>query len=64
MNELLWVIVGVSILMLISFIVSLFTRKVSCGTSEIKDMYIGKLENTELSIQDAMKELKLRNSIK
>lgn len=64
MNELLWVIVGVIILIFISFIVSLFTRNVSCETSEIKDMYIGKLENTELSIQDAMKELKLRNSIK
>lgn len=64
MNELLGVIVGVGILIGISFFVSLFTRNFSSDTKETKDLYVGKLENTELSIQDAMKELKLRNSIK
>lgn len=64
MNELFWVMVGVVILIAGSFFVSLGTRKFSSSVGEMKDIYIGKLENTELSIQDAMKELKLRNSIK
>lgn len=64
MNEFLWVITGVIIIIGISYVISLFTKKISSDVGEVKDMYIGKLENTELSIQDAMKELKLRNSIK
>ncbi len=64
MNDFLWVIAGVIIIIGISYVISLFTKKISSDVSEVKDMYLGKLENTELSIQDAMKELKLRNSIK
>ncbi|MBQ2800914.1 MAG: hypothetical protein IJF03_05955 [Lachnospiraceae bacterium] len=64
MNELLGVMIGVLILIVVSFVISLITRNFSSDVGEIKDIYVGKLENTELSIQDAMKELKLRNSIK
>lgn len=64
MNELLGVMMGVLILIVVSFVISLITRNFSSDVGEIKDIYVGKLENTELSIQDAMKELKLRNSIK
>ena len=59
-----WMFIGIVIILVLSGIVS----KIIVGTnkkkiSNIQNIYLGKLENTDASIKDAMKYLQLTNGL-
>lgn len=59
------ILIGVIVLILIVSIVTVVVTKVSSKEiNNIRNVYLGKLENSDSSIQSAMKYLKLTNGIK
>lgn len=63
MNQILIVFVGVIIMLVLTFVITKIVNSVSSNNLEnVEDIYVGRLENTDLSIQHAIQYLKLRNS--
>ncbi len=59
------IIIGLAILMAVVFLVTLLIKKTDTKEAGIiKNVYLGRLENSDSFIQDAMKYLKLTNGIK
>lgn len=64
MNELIWIMLGTAVIVIISAAVAYcLTRIYSTQSNTHKNIYLGRLEDNEVPIENAMKELKLRNSI-
>lgn len=62
---LLYIVIGVILLLFIVFVITIIERRLHPTTVDnFKDIFIGKLENTDASISDAIQHLKLINSIK
>lgn len=60
----LWILFGlVMLIVFISFITFVIYKSASQHIKQFSNIYLGKLENTDASIQQAMKYLKLTNSI-
>lgn len=60
----LWVSVGVTILLGIAAIITfVFTKLNAKEIDSMKIVYLGKMSNTDTSIQDAVKFMKLTNGI-
>lgn len=65
MLTLLYIVIGVILLLFIVFVITIIERRLHPTTVDnFKDIFIGKLENTDASISDAIQHLKLINSIK
>ena len=64
MHDLLYVAIGMIILLIVIFIISLLAKERMVEESEVKDVFIRKYDDNEISIKEAMKNLELRNSIK
>lgn len=64
-NELfLGIVIGMTVLLLVVFLITLIvTKSEKESINSIDNMFLGKLANTDSSIQEAMKYLKLTNSI-
>ncbi len=60
-----WVIAGTAVFVLFAVIVTIIITKINSKNIEnVQNVYLGKLSNSDLSIQDAMKYLKLTNGIR
>lgn len=60
-----WIIVGTAVFVLLAVIITIITTKINSKKIEnVQNIYLGKLSNSDLSIQDAMKYLKLTNGIR
>lgn len=64
MHDLLYVAIGMIILLIVIFIIALLAKEKMVEESEVKDVFIRKYDDNEISIKEAMKNLELRNSIK
>lgn len=64
MNMLIGIAIGMIILLGVVFIIfKVAVQDKSYNIDSVKDIYVGKLENTDSSIQNAMKHLELTHSI-
>lgn len=59
------ILVGLIVIILIVSVITIVVTKINYNEiNNIRNVYLGKLSNTDTSIQDAMKYLKLTNGIK
>lgn len=58
------VVIVIAVIVTVAFVIDMFMRKLSLNNQrKIERIYLGKLENSDTSIQKAMNYLKLTNSI-